>query len=130
MGERNPKKHCEECGRLLRTCKLQKNKSTNNKLLCKRCKRKEITNPFYIPPEKRRSKYTVDNTEAKNLYKQFIKEGLSPNQASDRIKKLKKRLQYTRNMFKRKRILMKYKKQQESESNKQLAEGLGMKKVK
>jgi len=123
------KERCEECRRLLRKCKLRINPQTK-RLLCKKCDKKEITNPFYIPPEKRRSKYTVDQTESKNLYRQFINQGMSPKQASKRINKLKSRLNYTKNMFKRGRILMKYKKQQESDSNKQLAEGLGMRKVK
>lgn len=125
---KNNKERCEECQRLLKKCKLRTNPRTG-RLLCKRCDKKEITNPFYIPPEKRRSKYTVDQTEAKNLYKQFMNQGMSPKEASKRIKRLKMRLNYTKNMFKRKRILMKVKEQENKELNKQLAQGLGMKRA-
>lgn len=130
MVQRRPKKECEGCGRLLRTNKLQKNKTTNNKLLCRRCKKKEVTNPFYIPPEKRKSKYTVDNIECKSLYKQYIKEGLTPKQASRRLNKLKSRLKETQNMYKRRKMLMKLKEKESEDKNIQLTKGLGMKKVK
>ena len=130
MGEGNPKKRCEGCGKLLRTNKLQNNKTTNNKLLCKRCKKKEVTNPFYIPPKERKSKYTVDNIECKSLYKQYIREGLTPKQASKRLNRLKSRLKYTRNMYKRRKMLMKLKEKESEDQNIQLTKGLGMKKVK
>ncbi|HKL24029.1 MAG TPA: hypothetical protein VJ912_01705 [Candidatus Nanoarchaeia archaeon] len=130
MVQGKPKKRCEGCGRLLRTKNLFKSKDTNNKLLCRRCKKKEVTNPFYIPPKDRKSKYTVDNIECKSLYKQYIKEGLSPEQAKKRLNKLKSRLKYTRNMYKRRKMLMKIKEKESEDQNIQLVKGLGMKNIK
>jgi len=63
----NHKKKCEECGKLYRHLE----KCKDEKFRCKLCRRKEITNKWFIPKEQRTndkiSKFSMTNEEKKVL---------------------------------------------------------------
>lgn len=54
---------------------------------CKMCKKKQVTNKFYIPIEERKNlsgtigKFSMTSTEKNQLHRQFMSEGLDSEQA-------------------------------------------------
>lgn len=62
-----PKKECEICGKLIRTCHLKKNR-LNNKLMCKVCFNRIGENKFFIPKSNKRiSRFKITDDERKVL---------------------------------------------------------------
>lgn len=116
---KRPKKRCEGCKRLLRTKNLERNERTNNKLLCKRCTKKEITNKFYVPLEKRKGRRYLTEDECKKLYSKLRKIGYTGKEASRRINRIKYQLKMTKNYLKRKRVIEKVKKAKDDKLNKE-----------
>jgi hypothetical protein len=115
------KKRCEICKRLLRTCKLKRNKLTGQ-ILCKRCNNKIGTNKFYSPKSTENnfiSKYSITDDEKNYLASQNGWERTNKtNRGLKTIKEIKKER-------KKKFELKKEKKKQEKEDlNKKFKEGL------
>lgn len=84
----NPKYECPDCKRMLR--RLQK--GPDGKKRCRTCNKKVVTNKFYIPPEKIKERYesitnfNLTQSERQQLYRQFIQQGNTPEQASRKVK--------------------------------------------
>lgn len=77
------KKECEECKKKFRSCKVQKAK--DGRKLCTMCRKRLVTNPFYIPLQQKGkgyiSKYSISDEEKSILYKKLIREGKNSQQA-------------------------------------------------
>lgn len=80
----NKKFECPDCHRKLRRLEMCVDKVKR----CKSCKKKLITNKFYVPPEKRReyiSKFGMTKWERQRLFRKFISEGQSEIQAKKSV---------------------------------------------
>lgn len=63
--------------------------SVKNEKICRKCNRKIGNNIFYIPYKERKKnfigRFNISNEERRRLYSNFIRQGLTPEQASRRI---------------------------------------------
>jgi ribosomal protein L37AE/L43A len=122
----NKKFECPDCKKKFR--KLEKCKDGIKR--CKMCKRKLITNKFYVPIENMRErrgimgKFSMTKEEIGALYKNAINSGKTPEQAS---KMVSEHIKMLRQMKMKKREIVdniKNRKIKESELNKKFKEGL------
>lgn len=78
---------CPDCKKKLR--KLWKCKDKIKR--CKTCKKKQITNKFYVPLKERRNlqgtigKFSMTSIEKEQLHRQFMNEGLDSTQAWKKV---------------------------------------------
>ena len=83
----NTKFECPKCYKKFR--KLWKCKDGIKR--CKMCKKKQITNKFYIPITERKNlsgtigKFSMNSTEKNQLHRQFMNEGLDSTQAWKKV---------------------------------------------
>lgn len=121
---------CECCLKLHKKIVLSKD---GKKKLCKNCKKKEVTNKWYVPYEKRKENgiignYNFTSAEKNTLHRNFMNQGLSYEMAwkkvntSERILRWSKRMNrinYYKNLKKQREQNMENK-----EMNKKFLEGL------
>lgn len=86
--QKRPKFKCPDCKKSY----SQVWKCKDGKKRCTNCKRTLPTNKFYIPLKERKNlqgtigKFSMTTWERQRLYNQFINEGLSPEEASQKIR--------------------------------------------
>lgn len=101
--KQNPKKECPECHRLLRTrCFAKKENPIRQQILCKQCDRRIGHNKFYNPEtdKQRKAIWSQKTTNRQILYKNYISQGFSPEEAA---KKCNQHAKWMRGQIARKR---------------------------
>jgi hypothetical protein len=94
-------KECQECHKLYRHLVSSNN---GEKKLCKNCKRKEVTNIWFVPMTSKNNyigKYSMSDEEIKQQIRNLTNTGLSIDEARRRVYGT---LKYMRNSKKRNRI--------------------------
>jgi len=114
------KKNCEECGMLIRSCKLSKNKLTG-KLSCWRCNRKIGSNKFYTPSNKYQkiTKFSITDDEKKVLRKNKSQKQI--NRLCEQLSNVRIIDKIKRNQEKEEKINREFK---NTKTNKKFLEGL------
>ena len=119
-----PRFECGECHK--KFSKIEKCK--DGELRCSNCKKKMVTNKWYVPYKQRESgfigKYNMTNSEKGVLYKSFVMQGFNPEIA---WRKVHSHCRLLKAQFFRYKGLEQIKKQRELnkiQMNKQFLEGL------
>lgn len=90
----NHKKKCDECGlsfRHIEPCKDGKHR-------CRRCKKKMVTNIFYIPFKESIGKYSLSDLEKRILHKELMNKGMDSCQAWKEISRKERMLRWVKKM--------------------------------
>jgi len=126
----NKKEICPECKRKLRTKCFIFNRLRKTKI-CKQCDKRIGSNIFYVPYKKKAdfiSNYSFSEQEKYKLYRKFISEGLSGEQAWRKvyahIKLLKLQKMKTRYSDKQRKRYFAIKAKEKAAQQKQFVEGL------
>jgi hypothetical protein len=117
---------CSKCGKIFRFCKLSTYKPTGE-LRCYNCIRKYGQNKYYVPiikginDKSRFLRYDLTEDEKKSLWIELVKRGISPEEASYRVKNRTRYIYW----FQKHKYFEKIKMEREKlERNKQFLEGL------